>query len=136
MQNCDAPRADAVSQIGIIRKEPKIRRTLLGLITLVALMTLIFTPFLTAANAETAEYANWNAIVDDMQNELEQAVSAYQNNDPDQAKQRVNDAYYGYYEKLGFEKTVMAYISGDRATKVEYQFTTALKAIANQADPA
>jgi high-affinity iron transporter len=39
----------------------------------------------------------------------------------------VNDAYYGYYEKEGIEKTVMAYISGTRASTVEYQFSVAKK---------
>ena len=34
----------------------------------------------------------------------------------------VNDAYYQYYEKLGFEKNVMNAISGDRVSQVEYQF--------------
>lgn len=34
----------------------------------------------------------------------------------------VNNAYYQYYEKLGFEKNVMNAISGNRVSQVEYQF--------------
>jgi high-affinity iron transporter len=41
----------------------------------------------------------------------------------------VDDAYYGYYEALGFEKTVMAHISGDRAAAVELNFSYAKSAM-------
>ncbi|WP_257210709.1 FTR1 family iron permease [Actinomyces ruminis] len=41
----------------------------------------------------------------------------------------VNSAYYGYYEKLGFEKTVMSAISGDRVSEVENQFKVVRKAM-------
>ena len=34
----------------------------------------------------------------------------------------INEAYYQYYEKLGFEKNVMNAISGSRVSTVEYQF--------------
>ena len=41
----------------------------------------------------------------------------------------VNDAYYQYYEKLGFEKNVMNAISGDRVSQVEYQFKMCRKSM-------
>ena len=46
----------------------------------------------------------------------------------------INKAYYGYYEKLGFEKTVMAAISGDRVSQVENQFKVVRQAMIAGAD--
>jgi high-affinity iron transporter len=43
--------------------------------------------------------------------------------------------YFQYYEKLGFERTVLTKISGERASTVEYQFSIAKKAI-NQGEDA
>ncbi len=70
-----------------------------------------------------AQYGTWNDIVDEMEAVLDEAYEIYLTGDVKAAKAQVDIAYYGYYEKLGFEKTVMAYISGDRAATVEYQFS-------------
>ncbi|MDR1376781.1 MAG: FTR1 family iron permease, partial [Synergistaceae bacterium] len=43
------------------------------------------------------------------------------------AKDWVNDAYFGYYEKEGVERAVLSYISGKRASTVEYQFSIVKK---------
>lgn len=83
-----------------------------------------------AAGAAQAETRTWNDVVDDMVVVIKDAGTAYRGGDTDAAKDLVNDAYFGYYEKLGFEKTVMAYISGDRAATVEYQFSQVKKDIA------
>ncbi|MDR1495990.1 MAG: FTR1 family iron permease [Clostridiales Family XIII bacterium] len=80
------------------------------------------------AAAETA-HESWNDVVDDMEAEINAAYDLYAAGDVDGGKAQVDVAYYSYYEKLGFEKTVMAYISGDRAAKVEYQFSFAKKAM-------
>ncbi len=82
-----------------------------------------------AAGAAQAETRTWNHVVDDLVVVIDNAGTAYRGGDPDSAKDLVNDAYFGYYEKLGFEKTVMAYISGDRAATVEYQFSRVKKDI-------
>src|SRR5262245_51587088 len=76
-----------------------------------------------------AAHETWNDVVDEMEVIINEAYDIYLTADVKAAKDRVDDAYYGYYEKLGFEKTVMAYISGDRAATVEYQFSYAKKAM-------
>ncbi|MDR2503725.1 MAG: FTR1 family protein, partial [Deltaproteobacteria bacterium] len=76
-------------------------------------------------SAWTAErkYANWNEIAEEMVVRLNQSYDAYFRKETAQAKEIVNDAYFGFYEKEGFERTVMAYISGKRGAQAEYQFT-------------
>ncbi|MDR1910000.1 MAG: FTR1 family iron permease [Spirochaetaceae bacterium] len=56
---------------------------------------------------------------------LTKAAELYAAGDPAGAKDQVDIAYFQYYEKAGFEKTVLARISGERASTVEYQFSTA-----------
>lgn len=53
---------------------------------------------------------------------LDQAYEAAAAGKGDEGATLVNNAYYQYYEKLGFEKNVMNVISGDRVSQVEYQF--------------
>jgi high-affinity iron transporter len=67
---------------------------------------------------------------------LDKAYDSYTKKDPDGARDMVNDAYFGYYEKEGVERAVMSYISGKRATTVEYQFSAVKKLIADGASPA
>ena len=74
-------------------------------------------------SADAAQYASWNEIIDKMHVSLDGAYEAYAGNDAEEGKRLVNDAYFGYYEKEGVEKMVMSYISGKRATIVEYQFS-------------
>lgn len=69
----------------------------------------------------------WNEVVDAMSALLDQAADAYRAGDVQTAKDAVNEAYFGYYEKLGFEATVMNSISGQRGAAVEYQFAELLK---------
>jgi high-affinity iron transporter len=83
-----------------------------------------------------AAYDSWNAMVDDMRAVADEAYDIYLSGDAAAAKAQVDVAYYGFYEKLGFEKTVMAYISGARAAQVEYQFSFIKKAMTNGAAPA
>jgi high-affinity iron transporter len=73
--------------------------------------------------AGAAQYESWNAIIDQMHIALDNALDAYNKNDADAAKDFVNDAYFGYYEKEGVERAVLSYISGKRASTVEYQFS-------------
>jgi high-affinity iron transporter len=76
-----------------------------------------------------AAYATWNEVVDDMEAVLNNSYTIYQKGDKTAAKDEVDVAYFRFYEKLGFEKIVMARISGSRATKVEYQFSLIKKAM-------
>lgn len=83
-----------------------------------------------AAAPAHAEDRTWGHVAQEMADVLDRAGEAYAAGDPEAALAGVNDAYFGYYEKLGFEKTVMAYISGNRAAAVEYQFSEIKKDIA------
>ena len=78
------------------------------------------------------KYANWQEVASTMGTVLDGAVEAYGAGGEDAGKkatEQVNVAYYKFYEKLGFEKTVMASISGSRGTDVEHQFYLVKKVI-------
>ncbi|MDR1049318.1 MAG: FTR1 family protein [Synergistaceae bacterium] len=93
---------------------------------LAAAFVLFFIPF--SAPAEGASrYASWNEIVRDMDLTLDSAYEAYTRDDAEAGKKFVNDAYFGFYEKEGFERAVLSYISGKRASVVEYQFSAVKK---------
>lgn len=76
-----------------------------------------------AANAAEKSYSSWGEIAEDMVKFLDEAGKKYSAGDSDGAKKSVNDAYFGLYEKMGFERTVMSYISGKRVSLVEYKFS-------------
>jgi high-affinity iron transporter len=86
------------------------------------LLALALTGAAAGTAAAVATQETWNHVVDDMEAILDGAYDMYVGGDAEGAKDEVDEAYFGYYEKLGFEKTVMAYISGSRASAVEYQF--------------
>lgn len=78
------------------------------------------------------KYANWQEVASTMGTVLDGAVEAYGAGGEEAGKkatEQVNVAYYKFYEKLGFEKTVMASISGSRGTDVEHQFYLVKKVI-------
>ncbi|MDR3201030.1 MAG: FTR1 family iron permease [Spirochaetales bacterium] len=79
-----------------------------------------------------AAYATWNDVVNDMEAVLNESYTIYLSGEATAAKDQVDVAYFRFYEKLGFEKIVMARISGARATKVEYQFAAIKKAMLNK----
>ena len=64
----------------------------------------------------------WSEVASEMIAILDQAYEAATSGNGDEGSALVNNAYYQYYEKLGFEKNVMNAISGDRVSQVEYQF--------------
>lgn len=64
----------------------------------------------------------WSEVASEMTVILGQAYEAAAAGKGDEGATLVNNAYYQYYEKLGFEKNVMNAISGDRVSQVEYQF--------------
>jgi high-affinity iron transporter len=77
---------------------------------------------------------NWTRTADEMAAVLDRAYELYAAGDPDGAKDQVDIAYFQYYEKEGFEKIVLSRISGERASTVEYQFSTVKKLI-SRGDP-
>lgn len=92
------------------------------IIMLFAAVALCFTAPSSAQAAQKKTYANWGEIAGEMAARLNRSYDAYFRKDVEAAKELVNDAYFGFYEKEGFERTVMAYISGKRGSHVEYQF--------------
>lgn len=69
----------------------------------------------------------WSDVAAEMTDILDQALAKTQAGDGRAGSDLVNTAYYQYYEKLGFEKTVMNAISGARVSLVENQFKTCRK---------
>jgi high-affinity iron transporter len=74
-----------------------------------------------------SKWSSWGEIVEQMDVSLNNAYDAYFKKDVEGAKNWVNDAYFGYYEKEGVERAVLSYISGKRASTVEYQFSIVKK---------
>lgn len=64
----------------------------------------------------------WSDVASEMNVILDKAYKAAISGKGAEGSSLVNNAYYQYYEKLGFEKNVMNAISGDRVSQVEYQF--------------
>lgn len=65
---------------------------------------------------------SWSQVAQEMNVILDKALDAYQSGNGARGADLINEAYYQYYEKLGFEKNVMNAISGSRVSTVEYQF--------------
>ena len=80
------------------------------------------------------EGRTWTEVAAEMTPLIDQAVDKATNGDGRGGADLVNKAYYGYYEKLGFEKTVMAAISGNRVSQVENQFKVVRQAMVDGAD--
>ena len=71
----------------------------------------------------------WGEVAGEMNVILDKAYKAAISGKGAEGSSLVNNAYYQYYEKLGFEKNVMNVISGDRVSQVEYQFKMTRKAM-------
>lgn len=91
-------------------------------LTLVVLLIASLAVFSSPSYAVEKKYESWNAIIDEMDIILNDAYNIYFMKDVEGAKARVNNAYFGFYEKHGVERAVMSYISGKRGTDTEYQF--------------
>ena len=76
-----------------------------------------------AANPDAS--VTWNLVADEMDKLIYGAYVAYEAGDADTAYKYINnDAYYGWYETTGFERTVMGSIGGGRVSEVELAFST------------
>ena len=103
-------------------------------LTLVVLLIASLAIFSSPSYATEKKYESWNAIIDEMDIILNDAYNIYFMKDIEGAKARVNNAYFGFYEKHGVERAVMSYISGKRGTDTEYQFAK-IKRLMTQNSP-
>ena len=62
-------------------------------------------------------------MTDAMVEVLKKAKESYAAGNFSEAYDRINDAYYGYYEITGFERVAMGYIPGGRKSQMELQFS-------------
>lgn len=76
---------------------------------------------------EEKSYATWSEVANEMGIILNNSYKIYASGKVKEAKDEVNVAYYQFYEKIGFERTVKAQISGNRAGVVELQFSAVKK---------
>ena len=84
--------------------------------------------------AQPDAQVTWNTVADEMDKLIYGAYVAYEGGDADTAYRYINnDAYYGWYETTGFERTVMGSIGGGRVSEVELAFSTARTAVKNGA---
>ncbi|MCH3973546.1 MULTISPECIES: FTR1 family iron permease [Bifidobacterium] len=72
---------------------------------------------------------SWAQVAKEMSTVLDSAVQQARSGDKRAGINKVNEAYYQYYEKLGFEKNVMNAISGSRVSLIENQFAEIRKSI-------
>ena len=87
-----------------------------------------------AESALASQYKTWREVTDQMSAILDESYEVYfTTKDAEKAKERVNKAYFEFYEKLGVERAVMAYVSGKRAATVEYQFAEVKRLMSNTA---
>lgn len=107
-------------------------------LTIFLMLTLMFLTSFNTVFAKETLYANWVEVADAMTEHLNESVEKYKPND-DAAKKAATDAinvaYFKFYEKIGFEKTTMSAISGQRGSMVEHQFYKAKKTIKDDSDP-
>lgn len=96
------------------------------------LSLLLVTGTMFPSYADEKKYSTWEEVATDMSAILDKAADAFVPGDSGsqkKAKELINEAYFKFYEKLGFEKAVMGAISGKRGSAVEFQFYTCKKVL-------
>lgn len=78
---------------------------------------------------------SWHPVVDQIEGLLEQARAAYEQGRVDEAKNLVNEAYFGPFESSQMEKTVKFKISGQRVAELEEEFRLIRKLMTTGASP-
>ena len=107
-------------------------RLLLG--ALIVLLALLGTAG--PSRADSGDTMTWTQLADKMTALLDDAQAAYAGGDAAAGKAGVNDVYYDYYEYYGFEKQVMARISGSRVSTVEMEYALIKQAMSQGDDAA
>lgn len=99
----------------------------------ITVLILILTIAITSVFAKEIKHT-WTSLTTEMASILDKAYDLYvSKKDVKGSKALVNKAYFGYYEKYGIERATQAYISGKRASEIEYEFSAVKKNITNKA---
>ncbi len=91
----------------------------------VTLLGLIFFTQFTQVNAAP----KWQELAKRIESTVNEAVEIYKTGDGHAAKDKINDAYYGIYEKEGLEGSLRVTVSGKAVGVTEYQFYKVKKAM-------
>lgn len=77
----------------------------------------------------TSAAPKWQTLADQIEKTVNEAVEIYKTGDGRAAKEKVNDAYYGIYEKEGMEGALRVTVSSKAVGVTEYQFYKVKKAM-------
>jgi high-affinity iron transporter len=100
------------------------------------LILLVPLTFIFAWQNTTLAAGAWGKVVDKIDKTLTQSLEVYSKGDVEKAKDIVNEAYYGIFEKEGMEIAVKSKISGKRVGIEEYKFVVIKKMMTNKAPEA
>ena len=94
-------------------------------------LLLIFTVSLIfAVNSQSSEAApKWQQLAGQIEQTIHEAMEIYKTGDGRTAKDKINDAYYGIYEKEGMEGALRVSVSAKAVGITEYQFYKVKKAM-------
>ena len=98
--------------------------------TLKKILFLCLTLLLLAAPVTDAA-PKWQEVADRIAQTVDQAVSVYETGDYEGARDLVNSAYYGIYEKDGLENVMRSSVSAKETSLTEYQFYKVKKSMKN-----
>jgi high-affinity iron transporter len=76
----------------------------------------------------------WQGVITEIKGNLQNAVQMYQLGKINEAKDLVNEAYFGPFESQRMEQAIRSQISAKRAAEIEYEFTLLKKSMEKRAD--
>ena len=80
-------------------------------------------------SAQAEASPKWNELAAQIESTVREAVEIYKTGNGRAAKEKINDAYYGIYEKEGLESTLRVSVSSKSVGLTEYQFYKVKKAM-------
>lgn len=95
---------------------------MLGRFWRTGLIVVLLLGWMIPGQAHAADSTNWHKVVDKIEATLNQALKTYDTGDVAEAKNQVNNAYYGPYEAGQMEKAVKYNISSKRNAIIEEEF--------------
>ena len=100
------------------------------------LQIILCTILIFSAQISTSEAApKWHQLATQIEEKVRDAVKTYDPSDGRASKDKINDAYYGIYEKEGMEGALRVTVSSKAVGVTEYQFYKVKKAMLEGAPP-